>query len=103
MFAPAPGADVRRSIRRAASDSGQRLSRVVGNGRAMAGDAVHRASELIEQGRHAFGSGRAGAASIAPESAPLSSDMSRSGPQPLTASVAEISDVDRRFEEPLGG
>src|SRR5262245_43213132 len=57
IFAPARGSEFRHSIRRYASEGGDRLSRLVENGRAIAGDAVHRASSLIEQGRRAFRTG----------------------------------------------
>jgi gas vesicle protein len=102
MFTPKRGTEVRSSIRRYASDSGERLTRLVDNGRSVAGDAVHRAASLIEQGRAALrsGSGSAGSFSESRTSQPRSV---RSASQPLTASVAEISGLDRRFEEPLGG
>jgi hypothetical protein len=95
MYAPMRGREVRSSIRRYATDGGERLSRFVENGRLMAGDAIERATSLFEQGRHAFRT-RSGIGSMPSATSPASS-------QPLTASVAEISGLDRRFEEPLGG
>jgi gas vesicle protein len=94
MFAPRRGSELRNSIRHYTSDRSQQMSRMVQSGRARAGDVVHRASSLIEQGRNALRTGgRWGAAPNRP----------RGGSQALTASVAEISAADRRFEEPLGG
>jgi gas vesicle protein len=90
MYAPMRGSEVRRSIRRYASDGSQRLSQIVENGRSMAGGAIERAASLMEQGRSAFRTAGTSGPSHRPS-------------QPLTASVAEISGVDRRFEEPLGG
>lgn len=103
MLTPKRGADVRSSIRQYASDGGERLHRLVDNGRSMAGDAVHRAASLIEQGRSALRSGSSAGTtwSDSPSNAPR--PMRSSSSQPLTASVAEITGVDRRFEEPLGG
>jgi hypothetical protein len=86
---------MRSSIRRYASDGSQRLSRIVDDGRAVAEAAMHRAAALMEQGRRAF--------STKPVTASLSTGTTYSSSQPLTASVAEISGIDRRFEEPLGG
>ena len=111
MLAPARGSDVRRSIRQYASNG---THRIVEGGRSMAGGAAQRASSFVEQGRRAFrtsssaratGSRQAtGSTSMGPgannSAAP---PPSGAGSQPLTASVAEISGVDRRFEEPLGG
>jgi gas vesicle protein len=88
MFTPSRGTEMRDSIRRYASDGAQR------------------ASSLIEQGRQALRSGWASASdSVASPSSSMSfnTGTTRSGSQPLTASVAEISGIDRRFEEPLGG
>lgn len=94
VFAPMRGTEMRSSMRRYASDGSERLSRLVDSGRSMAEDTIHRASSLIEQGRSAFRTGSGTA------SAPAGTSHSS---QPLTASVAEISGIDRRFEEPLGG
>jgi gas vesicle protein len=103
MLTPRRGAEVRSSIRHYASDRSERLSRFVDNGRSMAGDAVHRAASLIEQGRNALRSSLGSAGSTWSNSASGGSRTMRSTSQPLTASVAEISGMDRRFEEPLGG
>jgi gas vesicle protein len=93
VFAPRRGTELRSSMRHYASERGQQVSRMVQNGRSRAGDVVQRASSLIEQGRNALRtSTRWG-----------TSGGSREGSRPLTASVAEISASDRRFEEPLGG
>ena len=89
IFAPMRGSDMRRSVKSYASQGGERLSNLMESGRSLATDAANRASGLIEEGRHAFRTSRG--------------RSSASSPQPLTASVAEISGVDRRFEEPLGG
>jgi gas vesicle protein len=94
-YAPMRGSQMRSSIRRYASDGSERLARMVESGRSAAEDAIHRAASLIEEGRSAFRTGSS------PSS--ISSATSHSSSQPLTASVAEISGVDRRFEEPLGG
>jgi gas vesicle protein len=94
-YAPMRGSQMRSSIRRYASDGSDRLARMVENGRCAAEDALHRAASMIEEGRRAFRT----------ESGPssVSSGASYSSAQSLTASVAEISGVDRRFDEPLGG
>jgi gas vesicle protein len=95
LFAPRPGNEIRSSIRHFASDRRQQMSRLIETGRTRAGDAVHRASNLIEKGRHAFRTkGRTWS---------TDSSTSGSGAQPLTASVADITGADRRFEEPMGG
>lgn len=99
MFAPRRGREVRSSIRHFASDRRQQMTRLMETGRTRAGDAVHRASHLLEKGRHAF---RRRERSW-PTGTSSTSSTSSSGAQPLTASVAEISAADRRFEEPLGG
>jgi hypothetical protein len=63
---------------------------------------------LIEEGRRALRT-RSGMLASSSDSSSLSSmpmrtsSSSSSSSQPLTASVAEISGIDRRFEEPLGG
>jgi gas vesicle protein len=94
IFAPMRGSEMRDSVRRYASTGGERLSHLIEGGRCAAEDAINRVSSLIEEGRRAFRT---------------SSDLSASGSssysssQPLTASVAEISGMDSRFEEPLGG
>jgi gas vesicle protein len=93
VFAPMRGSDMRRSVKGYASQGGERLSQLMESGRCLAGDAISRASELIDEGRRAF--------RTSSRSASLSS--ASSSPQPLTASVAEISGMDSRFEEPLGG
>jgi gas vesicle protein len=95
VFAPRRGSELRSSIRHYTSDRSQQMSRMVQSGRARAGDAVHRAASLIEQGRNALRTGgRWGA---------TARNRSRSASPSLTASVAEISGADRRFEEPMGG
>jgi gas vesicle protein len=95
VFAPMRGTEMRSSIRRYASDGSDRLSRMMDSGRSVAEDAMHRAASLIEQGRKALRTG-SGLTSV-------SSGTNQSSSQALTASVAEISGIDRRFEEPLGG
>jgi gas vesicle protein len=90
IFTPMRGSEMRNSVRSYASQGGTRLTELIASGRCLAEDAVHQASALIEEGRRAFRT-RSG----------MSSSYSSS--QPLTASVAEISGLDRRFEEPLGG
>lgn len=85
MFTPSRGTEMRDSIRRYASDGAER------------------ASSLIEQGRRALRSGWDSASDSARSASPFNTGATRSGSQPLTASVAEISGIDRRFEEPLGG
>lgn len=92
VFAPMRGSDMRRSVRSYASQGGERLSQLMESGRCLAEDTIHRASALIDEGRRAL---RTTSTSASPSSA--------SSPQPLTASVADISGIDRRFEEPLGG
>jgi gas vesicle protein len=96
IFAPMRGTEMRNSVRNYASQGGERLSRLVESGRCLAEDAFNQAAGVIEEGRRAFRTSR-DAASSSPSSRTYSS------PQPLTASVAEIAGVDRRFEEPLGG
>jgi hypothetical protein len=90
---------MRNSVRSYASQGGARLSELMENGRCLAEDAIHQASALIEEGRRAFRTSSMSASSTAP----ATTSSSYASPQPLTASVAEISGVDRRFEEPLGG
>ena len=96
-FTPMRGSDMRNSVRSYASQGGTRLSELIESGRCLAEDAVHQASSLIEQGRNALRTTSGMSAS------PSSTAPSSASSQPLTASVAEISGVDRRFEEPLGG
>jgi gas vesicle protein len=91
IYAPVRGAELRSSLRRYANDGSERLSTLLDSGRSIAGDAVDRATSLIEQGRQAFRTTRGG------------SSRSYSSSEPLTASVSEITGLDRRFEEPLGG
>ena len=100
IFTPMRGSDMRNSVRSYASQGGARLNELLESGRCLAEDAVHQASSLIEEGRRAFRT-RAGMSASSDSSAPSYSSSSSS--QPLTASVAEISGMDRRFEEPLGG
>ncbi len=91
LYAPMRGAAMRSSLRDYAGQGAQRLTDLLEDGRSLAEDAVHRAASLIDEGRRAFRTS-AGA-----------SGATGSPSQPLTASVAEISGYDRRFEEPLGG
>jgi gas vesicle protein len=93
IFAPMRGSEMRRSVRSYASQGGERLSQLMESGRCLAEDAIDRASTLIDEGRRALRT-----SGTSPSSSP-----SASSPQPLTASVADISGMDRRFEEPLGG
>lgn len=106
IFTPMRGSDMRSSVRSYASQGGARLSELLESGRCLAEDAVHQASALIEQGRRAFrtspGLSAASSGSSSSRSS-MSSSSSFSSSQPLTASVAEISGLDSRFEEPLGG
>ena len=107
IFTPMRGSDMRSSVRSYASEGGARLSELIESGRCLAEDAVHQASSLIEEGRRAFRT-RSGMLASSSDSSSLSSmptrtSSSSSSSQPLTASVAEISGLDRRFEEPLGG
>jgi gas vesicle protein len=96
MYTPMRGSEVRRSIRRYASEGGEQLAHLVESGRSVAGDAIDRVACLIEEGRQAFRTSyTSGVESSRSSSYPSS--------QPLTASVAEITGLDRRFEEPLGG
>jgi hypothetical protein len=88
---------MRNSVRNYASQGGERLSRLVESGRCLAEDAFNQAAGVIEEGRRAFRTSREAASSSS------SSSPTYSSPQPLTASVAEIAGIDRRFEEPLGG
>jgi hypothetical protein len=99
IFTPMRGSDVRSSVRSYASQGGARLSELLESGRCLAEDAAHQASALIEEGRRAFRTSRASSSG----SSSSMSASSYSSSQPLTASVAEISGLDRRFEEPLGG
>jgi hypothetical protein len=85
------GTDLRSSLRRYASDGSERLSQLIDNGRAIAEDALQRATSVIERGRRVFRTSRDMAS------------RSYSPSQPLTASVSEMSGIDRGFEEPLGG
>lgn len=94
IFAPMRGNEMRRSVRGYASQSGERLSQLMESGRSLAEDAIQRASALIEEGRRVFRTNAGRFSSLSTYS---------SSTQPLTASVAEISGVDRRFQEPLGG
>jgi gas vesicle protein len=96
IYAPMRGSELRSSVRSYAAQGGERLSNLMESGRSIAEDAFSRASSLMEQGRHAFrtGSGITDSSTVR---------SSASSPQPLTASVADISGRDRRFEEPLGG
>jgi gas vesicle protein len=93
MFAPMRGAQLRSSIRGYAAQGGERLSHLVESGRCLAEDAMNRAGSLIEEGRRAFRTNYN----------PSSSATYSGSSEPLTASVAEISGLDRRFDEPLGG
>jgi hypothetical protein len=70
--------------------------------RSYAQDAFGQAAGVVEQGRQAF---RTGTDQSASTSGGYSSSQGRpnSTPETLTASVAEIAGLDRRFEEPLGG
>jgi gas vesicle protein len=91
MYAPMRGTELRSSLRRYASDGSERLSHLIDNGRSIAEDALQRATSVFEQGRRAFRTSRNWAS------------RSQSSAQPFTASVSEISGIDRGFEEPLGG
>jgi hypothetical protein len=91
---------MRNSVRNYASQGGERLSRLVESGRCLAEDAFNQAAGVIEEGRRAFRTSRDAASSSSSSS---SASRTYSSPQPLTASVAEIAGLDRRFEEPLGG
>jgi hypothetical protein len=92
---------MRSSVRSYASQGSARLSELIESGRCLAEDAIHQASSLIEEGRRALRTSSGLSASASSSSASSTSPSYSS--QPLTASVAEISGVDRRFEEPLGG
>jgi gas vesicle protein len=98
IFAPMRGTDMRNSVRNYASQGGERLSRLVESGRCLAEDAFNQAASVIEEGRRAFRP-----SADAASSSSSASSRTYSSPQPLTASVAEIAGLDRRFEEPLGG
>ena len=101
LSTPKRGSEVRSSLRSYASQGGERLQELVSTGRCLAEDAIHQATALIEEGRRAFTTSSAPSASGSNGS--TGSWSSSSSSQPLTASVAEISGRDRRFEEPLGG
>jgi gas vesicle protein len=104
IFTPMRGSDMRNSVRSYASQGGTRLSELLESGRCLAEDAVHQASALIEEGRRAFRTNSSLSASgSSSSSSSAMSSSSYSSSQPLTASVAEISGLDSRFEEPLGG
>jgi gas vesicle protein len=101
IFTPMRGSEMRNSVSRYASQGGARVSELIASGRCLAEDAVHQASALIEEGRRAFRTSSGLSGSSSGSSSMSSSSYSSS--QPLTASVAEISGMDSRFEEPLGG
>lgn len=102
LYTPKRGSEVRSSLRSYASQGGEKLQEIVASGRCLAEDALHRASSLIEEGRRALGTGEANAWGTNQSNA-SSNLRSVSRSEPLTASVAELSGIDRRFEEPLGG
>ena len=85
LFTPLRGAAVRARLRNYASDGTGKLQVLIESGRSMAQDYLHQTASVIEEGRRAFRT------------------SGYSSPQPLTASVAEISGTSLRFEEPLGG
>lgn len=103
IFTPMRGSDMRNSVRNYTSQGGARLSELIESGRCLAEDAIYRASALIDEGRRAFRTSSGLSASGSSSSSASSMSSSYSSSQPLTASVAEISGLDRRFEEPLGG
>ncbi len=84
IFAPMRGSDMRNSVR------------------SYTQDALGQAADLIDQGRRAFRTNSERASGSSDAYTP-SQVRAYASPEPLTASVAEIAGLDRRFEEPLGG
>jgi gas vesicle protein len=108
LYTPKRGSEIRSSLQSYAAQGGERLQELVATGRCLAEDALHQAAALIEEGRRAFNTSAAlassGSSSSSDSSGPTSlRGVTSNSSQPLTASVAEMSGVDRRFEEPLGG
>lgn len=85
LFAPMRGAAMRARVRSYAAEGSHKMQELIASGRSMANDALHQTTSTIQEGRRAFRT------------------SGYSSPEPLTASVAEISSAAHRFEEPLGG
>ncbi len=85
LFTPLRGAAMRARVRSYAAEGSEKLQGLIESGRSMAQDYLYQTTSAMEEGRRAFRT------------------SGYSSPEPLTASLAEISGASLRFEEPLGG